>query len=531
VGHHLVTAAAGWTETEGSPAHAGEPLVSVRNISKTFPGQIAVDDVSLDVHAGEVHAVVGQNGSGKSTLMKVLSGFHEADPGGTVMVMGEQVDPMSSELARARMHFIHQELALVDSLDTVDNLGLGLGYQLGRNKRIRWGASIAGARRLLADLGMEFDVREPVGNLSAVERTMVAVARATSHWEDGPSLLVLDEVAAALPLPEVETLFKAIRRLKARGAAILYISHRLPEVFEIADRVTVLRGGRLITTSEVKSLDHDELVSLIVGQRLESLYSTSPPARPTVLMSARDLHADGIHEVSFDLHGGEMLGITGLTGSGMDDLPEVLVGASPLHEGGVSIEGRRITPLNLRSTKANGIVLVPSNRAIKGCIPTHSVKWNLTLPHLGPVHGRFGLSPAREWQDASRWIERIDVRPADPERPMATLSGGNQQKVIVAKWLRTNPRVLILHEPTHGVDIGARAAIWALLAELLSAGGGAVICSTEIADLAHVCDRVLVMDGGRIVEELHGESLTEERITAAVLAAHDPASTAGIANE
>ena len=385
--------------------------------------------------------------------------------------MGEEVDPTSSDLARARMHFIHQELALVDALDTVDNLGLGLGYELGRGQRIKWGASVASARRLLADLGMDFDVREPVGNLSAVERTMVAVARATSRWEEGPSLLVLDEVAAALPLPEVETLFKAIRRLKARGAAVLYISHRLPEVFEIADRVTVLRGGRLITTTEVKSLNHDELVSLIVGQRLESLYSSSPPARDTVLLSARDVYADGVEGVSFDLHSGEMLGITGLTGSGMDDLPEALVGGSPMHEGTVSVEGRVIAPLDLRSTKANGIVLVPSNRAIKGCIPAQSVKWNLTLPHLSPVRGRFGLSHSKEWRDAMEWIERIDVRPADPERPMATLSGGNQQKVIIAKWLRTDPRVLILHEPTHGVDVGARAAIWALLAELLAAGG------------------------------------------------------------
>jgi ribose transport system ATP-binding protein len=498
-------------------AEMAETVVRVEGVSKTFPGQKAVDDVSLEVRAGEVHAIVGQNGSGKSTLMKILSGFHHADPGGRVVVLGEEVDPAASSVTRERLHFIHQDLGLVDSLDTVDNLGLGLGYAFGPGRRIRWRASAAQARATLRGLGMDFDVRQPVGTLSAVERTMVAVARATSGWAPGPNLLVLDEVAAALPLSEVETLFAAMRRLRDQGAGQLYISHRLGEVFEIADRVTVLRDGRLIATRPISELDHDELVRLIIGRTLDSVYVESPPARDDVVMSVHDLSAERIDRVSFTLHAGEMLGVTGLAGSGVDHLPEALVGATQKTSGRVLMDDGPVEPLTVARAKERGMVLVPANRAVKGCIPTQSVRWNLTLPRLGPLRRWFGLSHSAEVRETARWIERVDVRPPDQELTMAQLSGGNQQKVVIAKWLRTGPRVLVLHEPTHGVDIGARAAIWELLADIQRERGAVVICSTEIEDLAHVCDRVLVMDGGRVIEQLRDDALTEERIAAAIL--------------
>jgi ribose transport system ATP-binding protein len=511
-----VTPAATTAGTTAS-ALAAEAVVRVEGISKTFPGQKAVDDVTLEVRAGEIHAIVGQNGSGKSTLIKMLSGFHEPDPGGRIFVLGEEVDPAASGLARERLHFIHQDLGLVDTLDTIDNLGLGLGYQLGAGGRIRWKASVEQAQATLRELEMDFDVREPVGSLSAVERTMVAVARATSGWQPGPNLLVLDEVAASLPLSEVETLFAAMRRLRERGAGLLYISHRLGEVFEVADRVTVLRDAKLVTTRSIAGLGHDELVSLIIGRTLSSVYVETPPARPDVVMAVDDLCAAGIEQVSFKLHAGEMLGVTGLAGSGVDHLPEALVGATAKTAGRVTLDDGPIEPLSVGSAKARGMVLVPANRAVKGCIPSQSVRWNLTLPELAPVRRWFGLSRAAEVRDTADWIERVDVRPRDQELTMAQLSGGNQQKVIIAKWLRTGPRVLVLHEPTHGVDVGARSAIWKLLSEMQSQNGGVVICSTEIEDLAQVCDRVLVMDGGRVIEELTDDALTEERIAAAVL--------------
>jgi ribose transport system ATP-binding protein len=499
------------------PTRATNALLRVEHISKTFPGQKAVDDVSLEVLSGEVHAVVGQNGSGKSTLMKVLSGFHEADPGGRVAVLGEKVDPTSSPLARERMHFIHQDLGLVDSLDTVDNLGLVLDYDLGVGRRIKWRSSIATAADSLHDLGIRIDVREPVGKLSAVERTMVAMVRATRGWKPGPNLLVLDEVAASLPLSEVEMLFMAMRHLKSQGAGLLYISHRLGEVFEIADRVTVLRDGKRVATLPIDELDQDELVNLIIGRNLDSMYVESPPAFSDVVMSVEGLCSDRVRDVSFKVHAGEMVGITGLAGSGVDDLPETLVGATPSQSGQVVMDDRLVEPLTIAQAKARGIVLVPANRAVKGCIPSHSVRWNLTLPGMDPLCKWFGLSPALESREAAEWIERVDVRPPDPELTMAQLSGGNQQKVIIARWLRIDPRVLILHEPTQGVDVGARAAIWELLAEVLGRRGGVVVCSTEIEDLAHVCDRVLVIDGGRLIEELKDEALSEQGIAAAVL--------------
>jgi ribose transport system ATP-binding protein len=328
---------------------------------------------------------------------------------------------------------------------------------------------------------------------------------------------VLDEVAASLPLPEVESLFAAIRRLTARGAGVLYISHRLGEIFDIADRVTVLRDGKLVTTTSIGELDHDRLINLIVGRKLESMYVTSPPARPDVVLSLRDLQAGAIEQLSFDVHAGEMLGITGLVGSGMDDVAEAMVGAIRVDRGTVTVDGTRVSPLSIPSAKARGIELVPANRQVKGCIPQQSVRWNLTLGDLQPLRRWYGLSPTLERNETAEWIRRVDVRPPDQDKPLAQLSGGNQQKVVIAKCLRAKPRVLILHEPTQGVDVGARAAIWELLARVLEDDGAVIICSSEIEDLPHVCDRVLVMEEGRVQAELTGDRLTDDNLTAAIL--------------
>jgi ribose transport system ATP-binding protein len=464
---------------------------------------VALSNVDLDVRAGEVHALVGQNGSGKSTLIKILAGYHEPDPGGIVELTGE---------SKGELRFVHQDLALVETLNAVENIALA------RPSPTRWGRCDRRVERerahvLLERLGRDIDVTVPLLDLSPVDRTLVAMARALDG-AGAACVLVLDEPTASLPKPEVTRLLAAVEQIKSAGGAVLYVSHRLDEVFEIADRVTVLRDGQLVATREVADLDHDALVELMVGHALEPEAEPRPSGRSSeTALEVSALSGHTIHDFSVEVRAGEIVGVVGLTGSGREDVAEALVGFLPGISGTVHVAGKELTHRSPRASIDAGLALVPADRPRHGVILDHSVAENITLPRLRTLLRGLRISRRAERGEAAEWIDRVGLVPPDQTRPIKTLSGGNQQKAVIARWLRARPRVLVLDEPTQGVDIAARAAIHRLLNEAASDGLALLVCSGEMEDeLVELCDRVLVMRDGRVAAELAGNALSRGRI-------------------
>jgi len=490
-----------------------EPVLDIRNLSKTFPGTRALDRANFDLRPGEVHALVGQNGSGKSTMIKILAGYHHPDDGAEIKVAGEQVEIHSTAASRdLGFRFVHQDLGLVSTLDTVENLALGEGYNSGFGGRIRWGAARRDARERIRALGYNFDVRLPVARLGASERTGIAIARALHHWEQA-RILVVDEPTASLPSNEVSVLFEAISRVRAKGLGVIYISHHLDEVFAIADRVTVLRDGHVVGTYSTSDLDEDRLVSLMCGDVVLSpriAHDDSVAREPA--LEVRSLCGTVVEGVDFTAYSGEVLGLAGLTGSGREQILRLLFGALP-RTGEVLVDGKPAPPRPDGAVGA-GIALVPADRTGSGSIVDLTVRENFSLGNL-KRHTGFGahLSKAEERSEVREWIKELDVRPPRPEAVFDSLSGGNQQKVVLAKWLRLNPRVLLLDEPTQGVDVQAKATIHALARKVAAEGAAVVIASSDDAELCDTCDRVLVMRDGRFVGELNRVDLNPERIS------------------
>jgi ribose transport system ATP-binding protein len=518
--------------TEGQ--NAGAKLLELANISKTFPGQRALDDLSVTLNSGEICALIGQNGSGKSTLVKILAGFHEADPGGTVTFRGHtaSVDDRHGEGAQWRDHvrFIHQELGLVESLGALDNLALGSGFTTGFGGRIRWRRERAAARELFNDFGLDFDLDAPVATLSGVERTMIAVARALRGFEGAEGLLILDEPTASLPISEVEVLFDAVRRLVARGAGVLFVSHRLEEVMGLADRVIALREGRLVGDRPAAGLDHDALIEMIIGRSLDALYPSERADFGEVRLRARGLVGKRVDGVDLEVRAGEILGIAGLNSSGREEIADLLFGLGEEEAEEIAIDGEPVHLSGPAAAMRQGIALVPSNRVRRGMIGLHSVRENVTLPALGPVVRAGVINRSEERDDVLDWCTRVSLDPMAIERPLAQFSGGNQQKVVIAKWLRRAPRVLLLDEPTQGVDIGAKAAVYHLIVEAAAGGTAIVLCSSDNEELAELCDRVIVLTDGRTSAELRRSQLNVDRLTQVTLRA-DPQPTSDLPME
>jgi ribose transport system ATP-binding protein len=489
------------------------PLLEIRGMSKFFPGTRALASVDLDVAGGEIHALVGQNGSGKSTLIKILAGFHQPEAGSIVRVDGDAVELGHPAAARnAGFRFVHQDLALVESLSVVENLALGRGFQTGAGGRILWRAERRRAREMLGSLGFGLDVRRPVGELTAAERTGVAIARALWNWEDGARVLVLDEPTATLPKAEVEILFESARRVRDRGVGVLYVSHRLDEVFSIADRVSVLRDGSKIGTYATGELDEQRLIALMLGSAITRAVSNTTATRGEPVLRAHGLCGAVLDDVDFEAHAGEVLGFAGLTGSGREELMPVLFGVRP-RNGTVQVDDDVIAPGSPREAIRRGMSLVPANRLTQGGVFDMSVRSNLTLTDLSDLRGPGGaIRTRREKREVSDWLSRLDVRPRDPDLKMATLSGGNQQKVVIAKWLRLTPRVLLLDELTQGVDVGAKAMIHALIRQAAESGTAVVLASSDDEEICDLCDRAYVLREGRIAAELSQQEMTVDEV-------------------
>lgn len=496
------------------------PALEVRNLSKSFEAQKALDGVDIRIGDGEIHGLVGVNGSGKSTLVKVLAGYHAPDPGATATLRGVPF-PLGSAAAaqRAGVRFVHQDLALLEPLAATENIALGgAGFRRGRFGRIRWRAQHDEAQALVESLGYSFDVRRAVSGLSAVERTAVAIARSLQAWEDSVSVLVLDEPTASLPAHAADRLLETVRRVAARGVAVVFVSHRLGEILDVAERVTVLRDGRCVVTRDADDLSHDSLVRFITGRATAELAVSAPRApRDDVVLSARGLCGHTVSALDLDVHAGEVTGIAGLDGSGRDELCSLLFGA--LARGGtVAVDGAPVRGDRPDLSMGAGVAFLPADRKRLAAAPPLTGAENLVLADLRPLWRRLRLSASAERREVATWWERLSIRPADPSLEFGNYSGGNQQKIVLAKWLRRAPRVLLLDEPTQGVDVGTKAEIHRLVDLAAAEGAAVVVSSSENEELVRLCDRVLVMAGGKAVDDLSGRPLDAGRITEAMVA-------------
>jgi ribose transport system ATP-binding protein len=514
--------------TNGASAPAGgdsEVVVEVVDLCKTFPGQRALIDVNMTVTRAEIHALLGQNGSGKSTMIKILAGIYTPDDGGVVRVLGEELpfgSPRDSRLMG--LQFVHQALGIIEDLTAVENVALGFGYRRRGKFFIDWAEQRKKTKRLLEKLSVEFDINCPVSQLRPVDRSAIAIARALDDDDGAAQVLVLDEPTAALPPHEVEALFELVNQARNGGTSVIYVSHRLNEIFQLADRATVLRDGRVQGTVNVGDIDNEELVHMIVGD-VKPVTATSAAVsngktamdRSKVALRVTGLEAQRLKGIDFEVALGEIVGVAGLTGSGREELAGALVGEFPSNVILENIDGKRVVDPTPRQAKNLGLVLVLPNRSAGAATSEFTTEENITLPSM-PRYASLGLlRRGGEIRDAAKWIERLDIRPTDPDRLYAFLSGGNQQKVIFGKWLNLGPKVMVIDDPTSGVDIGARRAIYDLIRDQAAAGVSFIVCSSDQDDLLAVCDRVLVLSEGELAEELTGTDIEESRLLTAMM--------------
>ncbi|MGH2655397.1 MAG: sugar ABC transporter ATP-binding protein [Actinomycetota bacterium] len=473
---------------------------------------MALDDVSFECRSGDVHALAGENGAGKSTLIKVISGVHAPDVGDIEIDQQVHSSLTTSQARRLGVSVIYQEFSLFPDLSVAENV------YFGSEPRTRWGTldyrtMRRGATEVLRRLQARVDVRGLVGELSVAQQQMVEIAKALVVES---RFLIMDEPSAVLAEQELDELFAIIRRLQAEGVGIVYISHRLEEVFAIADRVTVLKDGRHIGTWGVGEVTKEGLVEAMVGRALSGQFPDRHPRGERVLLRVRDLSGgeDGggrVEDVSFDLYEGEILGIGGLVGSGRSRLARAIVGMDRRSSGSVLLDNEPVPPSPAVAIR-RGLVMVSENRKVDGLFIDKTVRFNVSLPNLSAVVKGWMVGRQREREYVSEAIERADVRPRDAERPVEALSGGNQQKVVLAKWLALKPSVMIVDEPTHGIDVGAKAEIHQRLRELTRQGVGVIMICSELPELLGMSDRILVMREGRVAGELSAEEATEKEV-------------------
>ena len=488
--------------------------LQMNGVSKRYPGTLAVDEVNFTVRAGEVHALIGENGAGKSTLMKMIAGAFD-DTTGQILINDKPVRLDSPAAAKAvGIQMIHQELSLAQPLSIAENV---LAGRLPR----RWGLFLnrekmrSETRRCLARVGLDLDPATPIEEISLHEAQLVEIAKALGN---APCILVMDEPTSSLSREEVGRLFEIIRKLRGQGLAIVYISHYLPEILEIADRVTVLRDGQKVGTEEIRDVTSEQLVEMMVGRSVSDLYAERTGAPSDEKLRVEKLSRYGFfHDVSFHVRAGEILGIGGLSGAGRSELARCLCGIDPIDAGRIVLNGRPIRPRNYRAAVRAGLAYLTEDRKAQGLALRLRMGENV-LSALIPRHCRCGVySPGRGRPTLDRLVGALDITPPQPKRLVNTLSGGNQQKVLLAKWLATDPQVLILDEPTRGVDVGAKVVIHKAIAELADAGKSVILISSDLPELVGLSDRIAVMRQGHLIGEIARADATE---TSVLLAAN-----------
>lgn len=485
--------------------------LSLRGVSKSFGDQRALRDVSFDIAEGEIHALVGENGSGKSTLIKVLSGFHEPDAGSEVFVSDHPLQFSNAADSRRRgLRFVHQDLGLIEQFSAIENFGLTSGFH-SKLWGIDWAPLTKIAGECLARVGVGLDLNAPVSTLTAVERTALAIARTLDDSDLGtPQLLVLDEPTAALPTEDVQRLFQIVREVAAHGVAVMYVSHRLDEVTGLCTSITALRDGQVVGSGPTSGFDRRSLAELIVGSEVAEDEERRPaPTGQVPLVSVRGLTTTTLRPLDLDIAAGEIVGVVGLDGSGRETLARGFYGDAAGRAVKISVAGVGLATLSPRAAIEAGIGLVLANREPGAAVRSMSVRENLTLAGLGSYVRSGVIDRKLEQERAWKLVGELDIRPRDLERDYATLSGGNRQKVIFGKWLSLAPKLLVLDDPTSGVDIGARRAMYGEIHRTAAEGTAVLVASSDLEDIARLCDRVLVIVDGVVSRVLTGDKITE----------------------
>lgn len=480
-------------------------MLSFRGISKTYGGTQALKGVGFDVAPGEIHAVLGANGAGKSTLMKILTGLVEPDEG-EIRLEGRPVRIRSPiEAHHLGIGLVPQETTLCENLSVAENVFLG---------RYRWlhpPALEAETRRRLRDLGLDYDPAAPVSRLSVAQKQLVQIVRALAFE---PRVLALDEPTSSLSEGEVDVLFGVLRELQKRGVTLLFVSHRLKEVQALADRATVLRDGQWVATVPARETPRAEIVRHMAGRDVAVERAPAAPSGEE-LLRVEALRGSGFRDVTFSLRRGEVLGWFGLVGAGRSEVARALFGVDPVEGGRAALDGRPYRPGSVGEAVAAGVGLVPEDRKLQGLVLKMEIRPNVTLASLGRLSRWGALSPRRESKVVGEFVEKLRIRCSGPDQPVDQLSGGNQQKVVLARWLETRPRLLILDEPTKGVDVGAKAEIQSIVRDLARGGTGIILISSELEEVQQVADRILVFRGGRVSGEFAGGSASDAELMSA----------------
>ena len=485
-----------------------QPLLEMRNISKQFPGVQALTDVSIDLRAGEVLGLVGENGAGKSTLIKILAGDYRADRG-DIFINGQKVDFRTpSDAADMGIQFIYQELITLDTLTVAENLLVG---HLPRRRGlgiVNWKAMNANAREVLQRMNIDLDPRAIVGDLTVHQKQVLEIAKAVNKKA---TILVMDEPTAALGEEDTQSLFRIIKGLKEQGVGIIYISHRLQEVFEITDRVTVLRDGQKIDTVDTNGANMSQLISMMVGRELAEFYPKREVPIGDPLMEVKDLTIHGIVDtIGFTLHRGEILGLFGLLGSGRMNVLRALYGLDRLDGGTITVGGAPTLIAGPDGALRNGIGYMPIDRKLEGLALSLSVSQNITMANIDHIGRGFMLDRRREKERAEKWVADVTIRAPDVATDANSLSGGNQQKIVLAKLLETGYRVFLMNEPTRGIDVASKVDIYRIMESLCEAGAGIVMISSELPEMLSMADRIIVIAKGRITAEFDRAEATQE---------------------
>lgn len=485
------------------------PRLSLHGITKRFPGVTALDDVSFDVRAGEVHAFMGENGAGKSTLMKIGAGIHRPDEG-YIEVEGRRVALFKpSDATDLGIHTVFQELTVLPNLDVGQNIMIGQEPMRGGVWLDR-GALYSNAQAVLDRLDIKLNARTPISALSAGQRQMVEIARACGET---PKILVLDEPTSSLGRQEEELLFDLVDRLRTDGAGIVYITHRISEVFRLADRITVLRDGKHVVTGDANDFTREKLISAMVGRAVDERRSGLVVSDLPVALRVDGLSRDAaVRDVSLDLHAGEVLGVAGLMGAGRTELARLMAGVDRPDAGAMTLFGENYSPASVSDAIKTGVAYLPEDRKTQGLVLSLSVADNIALPSLGSLSRSGWLSMTKLKALAQEWSGKLGIRAASPDVAADTLSGGNQQKVAIAKWLAIAPKVILLDEPTRGVDVGAKAEIYALIRDLAAQGTAVMVISSELPEVLQISDRIAVMAQGRIAGVVSATNATEESL-------------------
>lgn len=488
-----------------------EELLRCENITKAFSGIKVLDEVCFQVRRGEVHALIGENGAGKSTLMKIILGIYSATSG-RIFYKGKEANfSCPTDALNAGISMIHQEISLVQTLSVAENIWIGRESQFSRCGFLDIKRRNQAAADLLKELGLEhLSPKAIVKNLSVANMQLVEIARAVSYRAD---LIIMDEPTSALTSVEIELLYSIIRSLAAKGVAVIFISHKLEEIFKVCDRVTVLRDGKAIITQDCAKIDQQQLIHYIIGRELNDMFPKLPAKIGEVVLEVKNLCGEAFHDVSFSVRSGEILGFSGLVGSGRTEIMRAVFGIDPHTSGQILLNGREVSINSPKDAVSCGLGMVTEDRLRMGAIHRLSVLANTTIASFDRICNRAGFfRPARERQEFLSVAGKVAVKYASPKEPISQLSGGNQQKVIISRWLLTNPKVLILDEPTRGIDVGSKSEIHRLISMLAQNGMAIVMISSEMPEILGMSDRIMVVREGRIVFECPRKDATQEEL-------------------